>query len=178
MVRSKNFAIKLGWTLLLVVCGISAVAIINILHDKPAHRKSLASIPNAACPGSAFRVGLSTLNETVSKVPIIVIASLEERTKTGATFKIQKILKGDQLSKGDLISVCPGFSSAVKGESFSSTLLLLNGMEKESHRWVPEELEFGVIPIHKDRFLIRSIHEDGTYYSTEEIERAINRSTK
>lgn len=176
MVRNKNFIIKVGVALLLIICGVITVTMMKDVHDNPTQRKARVAIPNAVCPGNAFRVGLPKLQETVSKVPIIVIASLEEQYKNHAIFKVQKALKGNQLSNGDMIKVCPGFSSAGEGESFSSTLLLLNGMEKESHRWVPEELEFGVIPTRDDRFLVRSIHEKGTYYSTEEIERAIDRA--
>lgn len=72
--------------------------------------------------------------------------------------------------------MCPGFSAASEGQSFDSTLLLLNGREKDSERWAPEQLEFGVIPSSRNGFLIRSIHDKGKYYSAEEIQQAIDKS--
>jgi hypothetical protein len=162
----RNVSIILGMTII-----VSLMGWLLILKNHAPKQSIVArtQAPAAICPGNALRLGLSSL-ETVREVPVVAIAHLDGSANNGFRFTIKNVLKGHQLRMNDVITVCPGFSGGMHGESFDSTLLLLRGREEDSGRWVPEELEFGVIPQDSSgMYTLQFISEPNKTYSLPQL---------
>lgn len=139
--------------------------------------KISGSVSEVECsPSQAFLIGFQSLDVVASDVPIIVIAK-PQGPVSEYRFKISKVLKGNQLSKGDIIDVCPVSSFLGEQSSFDPALLLIRGADRSRSLWITQQDGFGIVEnASKTKFRLPILAEGHKDYSEKEIQDAINKA--